>query len=261
MNKELIPLEKILQYQMTDLENIYEIETTAGQLEKHFTVNLSSPISFISKFNLPHLRTEEAKTSHGFRKIYSAKELINYATSIGKHITKPKHEIEKIELIEKAKSQIGLLETKANELNLQISEKEEILLKINRQLNIAFKRYNQAINEPLLDEDEILFLAGISKRKCGVYFLIKDEEIIYVGQSVNIEARIHQHRSTKSFDRFTYIECNSEDLNKIETMYINKLKPKLNYNSLGRLVLPMNLEVLQYNIDMNSSVLNKNDYI
>lgn len=41
----------------------------------------------------------------------------------------------------------------------------------------------------------------------GVYFLFKDDNIIYVGQSSNIAARIGRH---SNFEEYAYIECFSK---------------------------------------------------
>jgi hypothetical protein len=68
-----------------------------------------------------------------------------------------------------------------------------------------------------------------SKNICGIYFLIKDGKIVYVGQSVNILERIKTHYySLKEFNRFYYIECKKEELNKLEGEYIFKFFPIYN---------------------------------
>lgn len=248
MKAALMTAEDIIKYQLDPLDGLHSIENTAGQLARHFTINLVSPISFIVKHKVEHLRIESATSSCGFKKIYSANLIIKHAISLGKIITKPKDEIEKLNQLELAKTDIEILKSTIAELNEQIIQKETTLIKINKHLNLSFKRYNQLINEPLLDEDSILFLAGIVTRKCGIYFLIKDEKIVYVGQSINIQNRVQQHRMIKDFDRFTYVECKAEDLSKIEAMYINKLKPILNYNLAGRLVFPITIDYLQRSI-------------
>jgi excinuclease UvrABC nuclease subunit len=62
----------------------------------------------------------------------------------------------------------------------------------------------------------------------GVYFLIYEGQIIYVGQSMDVCNRHIQHRSEKRFDRLTYILCPVELLNDLEAAYIMLLKPPLN---------------------------------
>jgi len=79
------------------------------------------------------------------------------------------------------------------------------------------------------DEDRII-TASISAppKICGVYFLIKDREIVYVGQSVDVFLRVSQHRSIKEFDSFSYIHVEREHLSAIERHFIDSFDPKLN---------------------------------
>lgn len=63
----------------------------------------------------------------------------------------------------------------------------------------------------------------------GIYFLLKDKEIVYVGQSIDIDRRIKDHSyNGKDFDSFEYIECDKSDLTRLETLYIVKFQPMLN---------------------------------
>lgn len=81
----------------------------------------------------------------------------------------------------------------------------------------------------------------------GIYFLIRDKEIVYVGKSSNINARITEHSKTnsdKDFDSFSYIllpeeflDYNMEydvdgrgnqALDNLEGLYILKYNPEYN---------------------------------
>lgn len=66
----------------------------------------------------------------------------------------------------------------------------------------------------------------------GIYFLIKGDRVIYVGQSIDVIYRIHSHRALgrhgKKFDSFSYIECSKADLDLYESIYIHLLRPELN---------------------------------
>jgi len=84
-------------------------------------------------------------------------------------------------------------------------------------------------NKALLTADEILKVALPWEQVAGVYFLVKDEEVIYVGQSVNIYSRISEHRH-KQFDKYAFVPCSVDLLNKLESLYIHVLRPKLNGN-------------------------------
>jgi hypothetical protein len=45
-------------------------------------------------------------------------------------------------------------------------------------------------------------------------FLIYEDEIVYVGQSVNMYSRITQHAVDKKFDRYAFVPCLKEHLDK-----------------------------------------------
>jgi len=67
---------------------------------------------------------------------------------------------------------------------------------------------------------------------CGIYFLIKNKEIVYVGKSTNIRSRIVNHYfSKKDFDRISVIELDKSRLDSYEKHYIKSLRPK--FNTLG----------------------------
>ena len=64
----------------------------------------------------------------------------------------------------------------------------------------------------------------------GIYFLIRDGEIVYVGQSTcNILERIARHTRDKVFDSFTVIHMTSDvDLDRLEAEYVYQLNPEYN---------------------------------
>lgn len=87
----------------------------------------------------------------------------------------------------------------------------------------------------LLEPDEIIL--GSIKRKAGIpgiYFLIDGLRIVYVGQSMNIHARIYQHRieRKKQFTSYFLLPCQPEELTPLESLYIQRYRPK--YNLLPR---------------------------
>lgn len=62
----------------------------------------------------------------------------------------------------------------------------------------------------------------------GVYFLCKNNEVVYVGQSVSIHGRIQSHKHNKNFDRVYLLPIPESELNQIESAFIHYLKPPLN---------------------------------
>ena len=66
---------------------------------------------------------------------------------------------------------------------------------------------------------------------CGsmIYFLLKNNNVVYVGQSKEGMNRIYFHKfSKKDFDNFCFINCNIKELDELENYYIMKYKPKYN---------------------------------
>jgi hypothetical protein len=61
-----------------------------------------------------------------------------------------------------------------------------------------------------------------------VYFLIKESRVVYVGQSINLAARIGTHQQEKDFDRVVYMWVPESELDEVEGALIRALKPKLN---------------------------------
>jgi excinuclease UvrABC nuclease subunit len=68
----------------------------------------------------------------------------------------------------------------------------------------------------------------------GVYFLFKDTELVYVGQSNNILLRVQTHTKRLDFDRYAYLSCSKDELDDLENAYILKLRPKLNRRLPGK---------------------------
>lgn len=62
----------------------------------------------------------------------------------------------------------------------------------------------------------------------GVYFLYKNNQLVYIGQSTDILLRVRNHFKEKDFDSYSYFECELEKLNEVERFLIEKYTPKLN---------------------------------
>ena len=76
---------------------------------------------------------------------------------------------------------------------------------------------------------EKVVAGAISPRpQSGIYFLIANNTVAYVGQSRQVFARICQHMKKKTFDSFYWIACAVEDLDSMEQHCIDKFKPWMN---------------------------------
>ncbi len=91
-----------------------------------------------------------------------------------------------------------------------------------------------------LTEAEIVMASRPHSPLCGVYFLVRRGQVVYVGSSVDVNARLTQHRMNKrEFDAVHVIECAGPALRVTEAKYILALRPTLNHGLDGALVVPM----------------------
>jgi hypothetical protein len=64
--------------------------------------------------------------------------------------------------------------------------------------------------------------------RMGVYFLCKDQEVVYVGQSGDVLRRIDEHGDSKDFDSVLLISVPEHLLSEAEQYWIERIKPRLN---------------------------------
>jgi len=62
----------------------------------------------------------------------------------------------------------------------------------------------------------------------GIYLLKKKGTIIYVGQSIDVGARLNQHKNKIDFDSYDTIGCSTFNLDYMEQLYIDKYNPSEN---------------------------------
>lgn len=63
----------------------------------------------------------------------------------------------------------------------------------------------------------------------GIYFLLRDGEVTYIGQTENVLARVLKHmREGRKFEAFSFIPCSMEQLNELEQTYITAFMPDEN---------------------------------
>lgn len=73
------------------------------------------------------------------------------------------------------------------------------------------------------------------QKRVGVYFLFRDDRLIYIGQSLDVDARVRAHASPTGydFDSYAVIETREEDLH-VELDYIGEFLPPYNRCHLSR---------------------------
>jgi len=143
----------------------------------------------------------------------------------------------------KAAREAALLEdmSSVDNLKLQIVQLEQRLdcLKGHEQLFIAAQSLT---NKTLLSHEQIVNGAMKWDGFCGVYFLVKNRQVVYVGQSKNVFSRITKH-TDKDFDSVACVPCLAESLDVLESLYIHLLQPTLNGSTTGK--RPMKLAPLR----------------
>jgi hypothetical protein len=133
------------------------------------------------------------------------------------------------EILDETGESVSILEIDP-ELPRSTRENEKYLLQL-AQLQNQVKSLTTPLRDGLLTTAEILRRREpLTTALCGIYFLIKEDVIVYIGQSVNIMSRVHTHRyeSIKEFDSFSYLLCRKDELDILEAKYILSYLPLYN---------------------------------
>ncbi len=87
----------------------------------------------------------------------------------------------------------------------------------------------------------------------GIYFLIKNEKVVYIGQSLNVIPRITIHKKQEriAFDSFTIELCKADEMNDREADYIVSMNPP------GNKTIPANSKWISLEQIKNRSGLTK----
>jgi hypothetical protein len=120
-----------------------------------------------------------------------------------------------------------------------LKNKLDSLKKLEAVNNAALTLTNKAF----LSEEQIVKSANTWELATGVYFLIDNDKVVYVGQSVNVYARIASHND-KVFDSFAFIPCKKKILDTLESLYIHILRPALNGNLRDAKLAPISFNKL-----------------
>lgn len=202
---------------------------TTTAISKLFSVGGMAASSYINKLEreerpLSFIK-ESCSSVHGFRKLFLVSDVLDAAIKDGMPINTPKKKAEK----EKTEN----LTLTQKRLKSEISELRQIKLGLQKELRLMTGNLSDIA--PVLGQTRFSLVpqADLIKKSlsygdaCGVYFLIKDSEIVYIGQSINIASRITQHRD-KEFDSVSYVACHRSELDILESLYILAYQPELN---------------------------------
>lgn len=102
------------------------------------------------------------------------------------------------------------------------------------------KEQNSRLRAHVSSAEGIVALSEVADRivscpmpRCsGVYFLLLEGEVVYVGQALSIFRRLHDHLGLYEFDAVAWIPVAPRDLNRVERLWINKLGPRHNVRYL-----------------------------
>jgi len=99
----------------------------------------------------------------------------------------------------------------------------------------AFRQIAQTID---LSRPKELPLDG---HQPGVYLLKRAGKVVYVGQSIDCRGRLAQHlrERSKSFDNAEYYPCEIHQLDIVESLLIDRLKPEYNFTPDNRTLMPL----------------------
>lgn len=97
----------------------------------------------------------------------------------------------------------------------------------NEKADLSEQDYSDLLNEEIiLSRAQKINFA----EKTGIYFLIKENKIVYIGQTINFDARISQHIQKKRivFNSVYYLPISDVEMKFVEEKYIKKFKPRYN---------------------------------
>ena len=165
------------------------------------------------------------KTTKGYRIL----DIVARARAECIEITESENKTKDVKMHDASKRVVRLLEQacqlrkECKELNAQ---REQMALAA------GFDELLTAIDSrSMLTEAQVVSGRISFEKLSGVYFLIKNEKVVYVGQSVNVAARIHSHIGAKDFDSYAWVKVPSHNLNVVESLYIHHFRPHLNGNA------------------------------
>ena len=206
---------------------VYSGDFTRGSLDKLFRVSTMKVTSFISKCELlgSPIRHRSPKRHEGFSvltsKVYSCSEVISRALSDGFEVF-PTESDELKRTEDELKRDIDLLRAELSSLEHRCGDLGRVL-EFN-EIAFSFDLKNLYSQQDIVASSR---LYGGLESVCGVYFLIYKNNIVYVGQSVNVFSRMREHSKSKEFDSYVYINCAKEHLDILESLYIHMFSPPL----------------------------------
>lgn len=98
------------------------------------------------------------------------------------------------------------------------------------QRKMGLKGFKMITVDKILTKEAIFKDAVSYDGNPCIYFLIKDDTIVYVGQTVDLTRRVNEHKceGKKDFDSFSSVSVKKRDLDKVESLCILYYRPIYN---------------------------------
>jgi len=97
---------------------------------------------------------------------------------------------------------------------------------------VAYKNSKLVAKRPQEAIDMLTALRQMSRpvgeKVSGVYFLFDGDDLVYIGQSVNVHKRVSSHIGSQKFTRYAFLPCHPIKLLEEEARMVRILKPKNN---------------------------------
>lgn len=101
--------------------------------------------------------------------------------------------------------------------------------KLGALLSMFPARVLAAIEAADYNVGDVLDGAIHAEQSVGIYFLIREGEVTYIGQTKDVFLRLSKHRRDgRRFDAYNFLHCPESELDRLERMYIEAFMPKEN---------------------------------
>lgn len=207
--------------------DIFRTPLSGSVLNRYFRVGNIQAKSFVDKC------ARTGRPIRSFRGWHRPLDVVSRARAEGLEVAPP--------MVEEIKQSIAEARSEVANLRKEIAHLRDSAQHEKHMLEIR-NASTRLTGATLLREEEIVSARLDLMGGSGIYFLISGERVVYVGQSVNVFARVRQHLSDKEFDSYAYILADAGLLNVLESLYIHTLRPPLNgQGSINYVPAPLKL--------------------
>lgn len=90
------------------------------------------------------------------------------------------------------------------------------------------------MSKDLLEIEKLMERRQFYFQQRGLYFLFDGDELVYVGQTEDLDARLSVHRkSEKKWNSYAFLPCFLENMDSLEARYIIRYSPRYNVGLPG----------------------------